>query len=262
MIRAVAILLLTAGVLWGAHIKLYLTDGGYHLVREYEVQTDRVRFYTVERSQWEEMPLELIDLERTRAEVAEREEDQRAENEFWESEAKAERERRREIARVPDEPGVYFVDGGEIRRLPKAELDIRGNKKKDVLKVISPVPIFSGEKTVLIPGKHAEMVIETPAPEFYFRLYHQERFAIVRLTTKKEARQVEKWHIAPVTNLVFEEHQDIDVFRREVGDNLYMIWPMEPLEQGEYAVVEFSQGEANIQAWDFGYWASGAPPKE
>jgi hypothetical protein len=52
---------------------------------------------------------------------------------------------------------------------------------------------------------------------------------------------------------VFEQHKEIEIFRREVGESLYQIWPKQPLEPGEYAVVEFSPGEANIQAWDFSY---------
>jgi len=42
-------LLLLALAASGATIKLYLTDGTYHLVREYKVQEDRVRYYSIER---------------------------------------------------------------------------------------------------------------------------------------------------------------------------------------------------------------------
>jgi hypothetical protein len=203
----------------------------------------------------------LIDLKRTEEEMRVLEESRREETAFWKTEEKAERDRLREIARIPEDSGVYFVDGEEIRRLPHADLDVLGNKKKEILKVISPIPIIAGEKTVIIRGKHAEMVVPSRLPEFYIRLFREERFAIIRLTTKKEFRQVEKWEIAPVTDEVFEEREDLGIFRREVGENLYKIWPKEPLEPGEYAVVEFSLGEANIQAWDFSYWPTGAPPK-
>ena len=61
-----------ATIAWAANIKLYLKDGGYHIVREYKVEKDRVRFYSIERGDWEEMPLDLIDLKRTETEAAER----------------------------------------------------------------------------------------------------------------------------------------------------------------------------------------------
>ena len=63
---AFLLLLFTA---WAANLKLYLKDGSYHVVREYQVQSDRVHFYSVERSQWEDIPLDLVDLRRTEAEV-------------------------------------------------------------------------------------------------------------------------------------------------------------------------------------------------
>ena len=72
MRRAIIALFVLTVAAFAANIKLYLKDGGFHLVREYQVQTDRVRYYSVERSQWEEIPLDLVDLKRTESEVAER----------------------------------------------------------------------------------------------------------------------------------------------------------------------------------------------
>ena len=72
MLGRLSIVLFLAFAAWAANIKLYLKDGGYHLVREYQVQPDRVRFYSVERSEWEEIPLDLVDLKRTEAEAAAR----------------------------------------------------------------------------------------------------------------------------------------------------------------------------------------------
>ena len=54
-----------------ANYKLFLKDGDFQLVREYQVDGDRVRYYSVERSDWEEMPVSLIDLKRTEAEAGE-----------------------------------------------------------------------------------------------------------------------------------------------------------------------------------------------
>ena len=48
--------------------KLYLKDGDFHLVREYQLQGDRIRYYSTERGDWEEIPKQLVDLEKTERE--------------------------------------------------------------------------------------------------------------------------------------------------------------------------------------------------
>ena len=65
-------LVILACAAWAANLKLYMKDGSYHIVREYQVQADRVHFYSVERSDWEDVPLDLVDLKRTESEAAER----------------------------------------------------------------------------------------------------------------------------------------------------------------------------------------------
>jgi hypothetical protein len=41
--------------------KLILADGTFQMVREYHREGDRVRYYSLERSAWEEMPAMLVD---------------------------------------------------------------------------------------------------------------------------------------------------------------------------------------------------------
>src|SRR5579863_165182 len=50
-----------------AQIKLYLKDGSYQLVKSYQIEGDRVRYYSLDRSQWEEVPLSLVDFTATQA---------------------------------------------------------------------------------------------------------------------------------------------------------------------------------------------------
>ena len=68
-LRLPAVLLLVCLAALAANFKLYLKDGNFQLVREYKVLGDRVSFYSVERSEWEEVPLDLVDLKRTEAEI-------------------------------------------------------------------------------------------------------------------------------------------------------------------------------------------------
>jgi len=51
------------------NVKLYMKDGTDQLVREYHVEGDRMRFYSLDRDDWEEVPLALVDLNKTKAEI-------------------------------------------------------------------------------------------------------------------------------------------------------------------------------------------------
>lgn len=235
-------------------MRLYLTDGTYHVVREYSVEADRVRFYSIERSQWEEIPLSLVDLKKTEAEVRERRAEIAEETKAVAAEEKFEREQRAELARIPQNTGVYLIAGEEVKTLKQAEPKVVTNKKRSILKVLAPMPVLAGKATVEIEGATSENIVTGDLPEFYFRLVAEERFGIVRLKKKKDARVVENWSRHPVASeIIIEEHDEVDIFRRQLGEALYKIWPQKPLEPGEYAVIEYTEGKGNVQVWDFTY---------
>jgi hypothetical protein len=239
--------------LLAANLKLYLKDGAFHVVREYKVEGERVRYYSVERSDWEEIPLELVDLKRTEAEVKDREETIRKETAAVDAEEKAERAQREEAAQVPGENGAYLVDGRELRKVKQAESKVVTSKSRQVLKILSPVPFVAGKATVELDGTQSATVVASDTPEFYIRLSAPERFGIVRLTAKKEARVVQKWSIIPVSKEIVDEMDMVEVFRRQVEEEVYKIWPVKPLTPGEYAVYQYTEGKGNIQVWDFAW---------
>ncbi len=244
---------------FAANLKLYLKDGNYHVVREYQVQDDRVRFYSVERSDWEEIPLELVDLKRTEAEVKEHQAALAVEAKALTADDQAERQQREEVQRVPQSPGVYLVDGKELKPIKQAESKAVTNKGRSVLKILSPIPVVSGQATVELDGERSANLVAAPAPEFYFRLAYNERFGIFKLAPKKNARVVQKWSIIPVSNEIVEEQEEVPVLRQQIDEDLYKIWPKEPLKPGEYAVVEYTVGQRNIQVWDFAYQPARKP---
>src|ERR1700734_1424205 len=86
------------------NVKLYLKDGSYQLVREYQVADDRVRFYSLDRDDWEEVPASLVDLDKTKAEIKSRADEIRAGVDADAAEKKAERPARKELASVPADP--------------------------------------------------------------------------------------------------------------------------------------------------------------
>jgi len=238
-------------LLLAANVKLYLKDGEYHLVREYRVAEDRVRFYSAERGDWEEVPLALVDLKRTEREIKDKAEADKEKAQLIDEEEKAEREAAREVSSVPQDPGVYYTDGKTVKVMKPGETKMNNNKRRSVLAAISPIPMITGKATVELDGETSSFIVTSELPEFYFRLSQPERFGLIKLTPGKGVRVVEKVTIVPVSKETVEEREQIEVFRRQVGEDFYKVWPMEPLAPGEYAAVQFTEGKMNMQVWDF-----------
>ena len=235
--------------------RLYLKDGSYQLTNQYEVKSDRVRYYSTERGEWEEIPLELVDLDRTKGELKERETqlaaDAKAEAEERAAEKLATQASGQRFLRMP---GAYYIRGEQMEAVKQAESKVVSNKKRTILKVLSPVPLVPGKATIELDGDHAPLRITDTRPEFYFRLSDYERLRDRQVdATKKDARVVETLSILQVKDekMVDETIQKIETFKKQEADLLYRIWPIKPLEPGEYALIQYTEGKMNPQIWDF-----------
>jgi hypothetical protein len=261
--RVLVAILLLAALAWAGNFRLYLADGTWHMVREYQKLEDRVRYYSTERSDWEELPLSLVDLKKTEAERTSRLEAEKKQAAADDEEEKFERAVKREIARVPVDPGVYFVEGAEMKTIPRATLKSMTDKKRNILKVIVPVPLVAGKASLELPGENAAVTVPDTRPNLYFRIDSTQRFTIVRMRPKKGVRVVAILQVEPMSKMAFFDMDRIDVFRQQLQEDLYKVWPTKPLTPGEYALVQYSEGEAadtgEILAWDFRVWD--APPK-
>jgi hypothetical protein len=246
------VLLALALVTWAANVKLYLTDGTFHLVREYQVQSDRVRYYSVERGEWEEIPLEMVDLKRTKEDTKAREEALAKEEKIVAEESAAEAAVKKEASRIPQEPGAYWLEGKETKSLKLGEVAVHSNKGRSVLQKLSPIPAITGKATLEMTGPHADTVFTDPEQEFYVQLEGTEAFGIAKLTTKGNIRIVENLTYHPIDKeMVFEERTLVDYLHRQLGDGLYKIWPKDPLPPGEYAIVRYTDGKVDIESYDF-----------
>jgi hypothetical protein len=215
------------------------------------VENDRVRFFSTDRGEWEEVPASLVDLQKTQAEIKQREDSVREDAAAQDAEEKAERQARKEVERIPVENGVYLIEGDKLTPMKVGESKVVTNKGRAVLKILSPVPLVSGKATVELDGPHSSQGTANRTPEFYIRLSTDERFGILRMGQHKGNRVVENLTIQPVINEPQEERTLVEIFRQQVGDGLFKIWPQKPIEPGEYAVVEFTEGKVNMQVWDF-----------
>ena len=240
----------------GDTFRLYMKDGDYQLVREYQIQGDRVRYYTTERGDWEEIPVALVDLAKTEAQRKAKGDLRVKETEQEREEEQALRARQREIDSVPEDTGAYFDVDGKIVKLDAAPYEVATNKKRAAVKMLSPIPIIPGKASVVIEGDHSKFVVHDSRPSFYFRPERQESFGIVRVTPHKGHRVVENITIVAVANQGLQDRVQMPVFQQQLADNLYKVWPEKPLEPGEYAVIEYDDDSGETQdlklfVWDF-----------
>ena len=260
-LRTALALLACAPALQAQQLSLYLTDGTRLAVREFEILDSRVRYFSTDRGQWEEVPSEIVDMTRTdahnrreRAKASVREEQERRERQ-------AERRARTELHAVPLDNGVYYLRGGEPVPLEQAFWDIGRSKKRGVLNVIAPVPLMAGKQTLSIKGLQAKTVTSGDKPAFYLRLDSFSRFGISRVEPEKGRgrRVVQRIYTVPKAEEQFENQDEVEVFRQQLAPLVYKIWPVDPLPDGEYAVVDFTTGKSDLRVWDFSHRSAPAP---
>lgn len=253
MRRLLFLIVAFAATLAAASFKLYLRDGGYQLVREYKVQGDTLSFYSVERSDWEDIPVALVDLKKTEGERAERAAVIGKEAREATEEDAAARQREADIRRIPVDPGVYRLENGDLRIFREAESVVHSEKGRNSLKRLAPLPVFTNRSTLEIDGEHSPNVIRNEdRPEFYLQLAAFESFGIFEATPRKGVRVIENIGVQQLTTDIEEKRKSVPIFQKELSDNgLFKIWPQNPLPKGEYVVMEYTEGKMNQRVWDF-----------
>lgn len=259
--------------------KLVLKDGTYQLVRNYEKNGERVRYFSVERGAWEEIPAAMVDWDATKqAEAAEEKTDT----------ALLEKVRIQEAARnaqtpvdvdasltvapgvfLPDGEGMFAIEGKSVKRLEQAGSQVKTDKKTVLKQVLSPIPIIPSKHNVELPGTRATVRITTTLPEFYLRepppdpdhdspLLRTSRqgesgpeMALVRAKVKGNKRLLES-----IRNQfgmeISQDRDEIAIQRWEVAPDIYRFTLSAPLPPGEYALAEILQDGLNLYVWDFG----------
>lgn len=249
-------------------VKLMLKDGTFQLVREYRVTGDRVRYYSLDRSDWEEIPASLVDWAATK-----KQEDQTSQADASLLKKVRGQEDQRRImplevdASLEVEPGIFLppgqgvfaLSGKSILPLAPAEPDYKVNKGREIERVMSPIPIVSQRHAVLLKGAHAKVRINTSQLiEFYVRIPPDQPPISLQLvkaeihgSTRKIARvdTLFKMQNATTHPLLMQRWQLAkDVFRFTLGQSL---------TPGEYALVQVIPGDTDldqlsINVWDFG----------
>jgi hypothetical protein len=259
--------------------KLMLKDGSFQLAREYERNGERVRYYSVERKDWEEIPAAMVDWEATSRAEAESEKTNaamlskiHAQEEASRMEAVLDVDASLQVAPsvfLPPGEGMFVVEGKSVTPLGQVGSQVKTDKKTFLKQVLSPIPIVPGKRNVEIPGAKSKTRISSTTPEFYLReappdpdrvssVEHSSRpgesgpeVELVRAVVKGNKRQLESIRSMFGQDLS-TERKSVPMERWEVAATVYRFTLGEPLAPGEYALAEILPDGMNLFVWDFG----------
>lgn len=244
-----------------AEIKLFLKDGSYVLVKSYEVNGDRVRYYNLQSSDWEEMPKTLVDFAATERAETEKKADQAEQLKS----AEELQNQRLEIptdtgyqikfdVRLPGDAGVYAYDGTRAIRLIQEPGHVVTDKKRIALIMVMPGPLLKKQALVVLTGPKAAVRITTADPVFYIQDTENwpMRAQLFPLIRKKDSRVVEKIQSGVGLGKSGEKRADIPLDRKQLAAGIFELKPAQPLDSGEYALGEMLEDKLNIAVWDFG----------
>jgi hypothetical protein len=254
--------------------KLVLKDGNFQLVREYARKGDRVRYFSLERGDWEEIPAAMVDWDATTK--AQTESDKASEALLGKIHAQEEATKIETVLDVdaslqvapgiflPPGEGMFAIEGKLVTPIAQAGSQVKTDKKTFLKQVLSPIPIVPGKRNVEIPGAKAKTRITSSGPE-----YHSSRpgesgpeVELVRATVKGNKRQLEAIR-SMFGQDIGTERKSIAIQRWEVAATVYRFTLGEPLPPGEYALAEILPDGMNLFVWDFGVdGAAGAAAKK
>jgi hypothetical protein len=242
--------------------KLFLTDGSFQLVREYKIDGDRVKYYSLDSLQWEQMPVALVDWDATKK--VEAEEAQR-------DAALVAKVHKQEEVRLADPmdidaslevaPGVFLPPGDHlfvyaaktVQPLPQAETQSKLAKGHLLEEVMVPIPIVPTRHAISIEGAHAKLRIADRRPEFYIRVSdgRQPELVLIHAKAHGASRHVE--NLDQIFGMQNESRDAVSMQRWDIALGVFRFTLSQELEPGEYAIAENVQDEgASLYVWDFG----------
>jgi hypothetical protein len=264
--------------------RLILKDGSYQSVTKYEIHGERVRYFSAERGEWEEVPKSLIDWDATDKFEQGREQGKLAPEAVeldreLEAERKAEQARSPQVApglRLPDEGGIFLLDTyqnqPQLAELQQSGSELDKNTKSNILRSAIN-PLAGAKQTIELPEAHARIQSHTAVPSVYINvdangnqgapasaqivgepaaLAPTERFKIIRVEVKGGKRVAGAVKIA-VTGKMKTDERYVAATATAMTGGWVKLTPTEPLAAGEYAVAEMLGKEGmNLYVWDFG----------
>lgn len=266
--------------------RLILKDGSYQSVTKWEVQGDRVRYFSAERGEWEEVPNSLVDwaatdsYEKNRAAGAPAPEAVALDKELAAEQA-AELAKLPQVApglRLPDDGLVFLLDNyqnqPQLVGLEQNGGEVDRNTRANILRAVID-PMASAKQTIELDGLHATIQSHIAVPSIFVNLKESadtnarpeqpqqpekpqqpmqdwDRFQIVRAQIKGKNRVIGSVRIDPLGKSKQQQNL-VATTSQKINPDWVKITPNHPLEPGEYAVVEMlGLSGMNLYVWDFG----------
>lgn len=272
--------------------RLILKDGSYQLATKWEVNGNRVRYYSAEREDWEEVPNDMVDWAATDKWAADRAKGVPSPgaaevDKEYAAEKKAEEERTPHVApglRLPEDGGVALLDTykgqPQLIALDQNGGELNKNTKSNMLRAAIN-PIASAKETIELPGRNAKVQAHVAMPSIYINVEQQnqldreldaqqpekpisagkekeagdvsaDRFKLVRVEQKGGKRVVGNLKVA-VYGKVSQETKLVPTTMQQLTGGWVKITPSAALTTGEYAMVEYLGKQGlNLAVWDFG----------
>ncbi len=157
--------------------RLILKDGSYQSITKYEVKGDRVRYYSAEREEWEELPSSMVDWPAT-----EKYEKDRAsapaipEAALIDKETDADREAEEshlpQVApglHLPELSGMFLLDNfkgqPQLVEVQQGEGALDRNAKTNIFR-----GVVGAKETIELEGEHAAVYAHVAVPSIYIKM--------------------------------------------------------------------------------------------
>ena len=161
--------------------RIILKDGTYQSVTKYEVKGERVRYFSAERGEWEEVPSDLVDWDATR-----KYEEGRAAGQPAPEAAELDKEleiqraaieaRSPQVApglRLPDDGGVFLLDTyksqPQLAEIQQSGGNVNRSLKSNILRAAIN-PLSGAKQNIELPEAHAKVQSHTAVPSLYVNL--------------------------------------------------------------------------------------------
>jgi len=262
--------------------RLILKDGSYQSVTKYEIKGDRVRYFSAERGEWEEVPKAMVDWDATQKyeqgrltgapipEAAELDKE-------LEAERKAADARSPQVSpglRLSDEGGVFLLDTyqnqPQLDEIQQSGADVNRSTGSNILRAAIN-PLAGAKQNIELPGAHAKVQSHTAVPSLYINLEAEpgapataatpgeppplpstERFKIIRVESKSNKRVAGTLKTA-ATGKSKTDERFLPTTATPMTGGWIKVTPIDPLPAGEYAVAEMlGKDSINLYVWDFG----------